>query len=153
MRGLWRKRRGSGGRFIRCGSTPSFRSFVSFIHSFFPPFPLPTYSLPTLPSFTPFFFRPRTHLLLSLANTHPQALQLLEYLIKNGSERTVDDARAHVGTIKMLRNFHYIDEKGKDQGINGKPSFPFLSFPLPLFLFSKITNPTILSQSATAPEK
>jgi epsin len=30
----------------------------------------------------------------------------------------VDDARSHVSTIKMLRNFHYIDEKGKDQGIN-----------------------------------
>ena len=48
-----------------------------------------------------------------------QALQLLEYLIKHGSERVVDDARSHVSTIKMLRSFHYIDEKGKDQGING----------------------------------
>lgn len=48
-----------------------------------------------------------------------QALTLLEYLIKHGSERVVDDARAHISTIKMLRNFHYIDEKGKDQGING----------------------------------
>ncbi|KAJ7162968.1 ENTH-domain-containing protein [Mycena filopes] len=47
-----------------------------------------------------------------------KALQLLEYLIKNGSERVVDDARSHVSTIKMLRNFHYIDEKGKDEGIN-----------------------------------
>ncbi|KAF9003454.1 ENTH-domain-containing protein [Hymenopellis radicata] len=47
-----------------------------------------------------------------------KALQLLEYLIKHGSERVVDDARAHVSTIKMLRNFHYIDDKGKDEGIN-----------------------------------
>jgi epsin len=47
-----------------------------------------------------------------------QALQLLEYLVKNGSERVVDDARSHVSMIKILRNFHYIDEKGKDQGIN-----------------------------------
>ncbi|KAJ9110436.1 hypothetical protein QFC19_001562 [Naganishia cerealis] len=47
-----------------------------------------------------------------------QALTLLEYLVKNGSERVVDDARSHVSTIKMLRSFHYIDEKGKDQGIN-----------------------------------
>ncbi|KDQ08315.1 hypothetical protein BOTBODRAFT_179949 [Botryobasidium botryosum FD-172 SS1] len=47
-----------------------------------------------------------------------KALQLLEYLIKNGSERVVDDARSHLSTIKMLRNFHYVDEKGKDQGIN-----------------------------------
>ncbi|KAH7099466.1 hypothetical protein BKA62DRAFT_709670 [Auriculariales sp. MPI-PUGE-AT-0066] len=47
-----------------------------------------------------------------------KALQLLEYLIKHGSERVVDDARSHMSTIKMLRSFHYIDEKGKDQGIN-----------------------------------
>ncbi|KAJ7119852.1 hypothetical protein C8R44DRAFT_982453 [Mycena epipterygia] len=47
-----------------------------------------------------------------------KALQLLEYLIKNGSERVVDDARSHVSTIKMLRNFHYIDDKGKDEGLN-----------------------------------
>ena len=49
-----------------------------------------------------------------------QALQLLEYIIKNGSERVVDDARSHLSTIKMLRNFHYIDDTGKDHGINGK---------------------------------
>jgi epsin len=48
-----------------------------------------------------------------------QALTLLEYLVKNGSERVVDDARQHLSLIKILRNFHYIDEKGKDQGING----------------------------------
>lgn len=48
-----------------------------------------------------------------------QALQLLEYLIKHGSERVVDDARSHVSTLKMLRSFHYIDEKSKDQGLNG----------------------------------
>ena len=48
-----------------------------------------------------------------------QALQLLEYLVKHGSERVVDDARSHISTLKMLRSFHYIDEKGKDQGING----------------------------------
>lgn len=53
------------------------------------------------------------------ADTPHQALTLLEFLVKNGSERVVDDARAHISTIKMLRSFHYIDEKGKDQGING----------------------------------
>lgn len=47
-----------------------------------------------------------------------KALQLLEYIIKHGSERVVDDARSHLGTIKILRNFHYIDDAGKDQGIN-----------------------------------
>ncbi|OJA14360.1 hypothetical protein AZE42_04960 [Rhizopogon vesiculosus] len=47
-----------------------------------------------------------------------KALQLLEYLIKHGSERVVDDARSRVSTLKMLRNFHYIDDKGKDEGQN-----------------------------------
>lgn len=60
-----------------------------------------------------------------------QALTLLEFLVKNGSERVVDDARAHVSTIKMLRSFHYIDEKGKDQGINGRSPFRVFSPGLP----------------------
>ncbi|KAI4914018.1 hypothetical protein J4E90_005738 [Alternaria incomplexa] len=47
-----------------------------------------------------------------------KALQLLEYLIKNGSERVIDDARSHVSLLKMLRQFHFIDSNGKDQGIN-----------------------------------
>lgn len=38
--------------------------------------------------------------------------------MKNGSERVVDDARSHVALIKMLKQFHYIDQNGKDQGIN-----------------------------------
>ena len=46
---------------------------------------------------------------------------LLEFLVKNGSERVVDDARGHIATIKILRNFHFIDEKAKDQGVNGIP--------------------------------
>jgi len=46
-------------------------------------------------------------------------LDLLEYLVKNGSERVVDDARSHLSTVKMLRHFYYIDNKYKDQGING----------------------------------
>ncbi|KAI8336124.1 hypothetical protein BC941DRAFT_428371 [Chlamydoabsidia padenii] len=47
-----------------------------------------------------------------------KALVLLEYLVKNGSERVVDDARSHISMIKIMRNFHHIDEKGKDQGLN-----------------------------------
>ncbi|KAK9465128.1 hypothetical protein V1512DRAFT_266746 [Lipomyces arxii] len=47
-----------------------------------------------------------------------KALQLLEFLIKHGSERVVDDARAHTATISMLRAFHFTDLNGKDQGIN-----------------------------------
>ncbi|KAL3465500.1 hypothetical protein BJX64DRAFT_55417 [Aspergillus heterothallicus] len=47
-----------------------------------------------------------------------KGLQLLEFLIKNGSERVVDDARSHLSLLRMLRQFHYIDPNGKDQGIN-----------------------------------
>lgn len=47
-----------------------------------------------------------------------KSLQLLEFLIKNGSERVIDDARGHITLLKMLRQFHYIDQNGKDQGIN-----------------------------------
>ncbi|EER34521.1 predicted protein [Candida tropicalis MYA-3404] len=47
-----------------------------------------------------------------------KSLQLLEYLIKNGSERVIDDVRANVSLIQMLKSFHYIDSKGRDQGIN-----------------------------------
>ncbi|KAK9244053.1 hypothetical protein V1506DRAFT_542558 [Lipomyces tetrasporus] len=47
-----------------------------------------------------------------------KALQLLEFLIKHGSERVVDDTRAHIATVSMLRSFHYTDPNGKDQGIN-----------------------------------
>ena len=58
-----------------------------------------------------------------------QALQLLEYLIKHGSERVVDDARSHISTLKMLRNFHYICDKGKDEGLNGTPCSYYNFFP------------------------
>jgi epsin len=47
-----------------------------------------------------------------------KALQLLEFLIKNGSERVIDDARSHLSLLKMLRQFHFIDDNGKDQGLN-----------------------------------
>lgn len=47
-----------------------------------------------------------------------KSLQLLDYMIRNGSERIVDDVRANVSLIQMLKSFHYIDSKGRDQGIN-----------------------------------
>lgn len=47
-----------------------------------------------------------------------KALQLLEFLIKHGSERVIDDARSHLTLLKMLRQFHFIDANGKDQGLN-----------------------------------
>ncbi|KAH6608866.1 ENTH-domain-containing protein [Trichoderma cornu-damae] len=47
-----------------------------------------------------------------------KSLQLLEFLIKHGSERVIDDARGHITLLKMLRQFHFIDQNGKDQGVN-----------------------------------
>ncbi|KAJ2609408.1 Epsin-3, clathrin recruitment and traffic between the Golgi and endosome [Coemansia sp. RSA 1365] len=47
-----------------------------------------------------------------------KALQLIEYLVKNGAERVVEDVRSHITIVKMLKNFHHIDDNGKDQGIN-----------------------------------
>ncbi|OBT50307.1 hypothetical protein VE04_08788, partial [Pseudogymnoascus sp. 24MN13] len=47
-----------------------------------------------------------------------KALQLLEFLIINGTERVIDDARSRLTLLKMLRQFHFIDANGKDQGIN-----------------------------------
>ncbi|KAL9115677.1 MAG: hypothetical protein Q9227_000045 [Pyrenula ochraceoflavens] len=55
---------------------------------------------------------------IMLPLTTSQSLQLLEFLVKNGSERVVDDARSHLSLLRMLRQFHYIDQNGKDQGIN-----------------------------------
>ncbi|KAJ2160944.1 Epsin-3, clathrin recruitment and traffic between the Golgi and endosome [Coemansia sp. RSA 552] len=47
-----------------------------------------------------------------------KALQLVEFLLKNGSERAVEDVRSHLTLIKMLKSFHHIDHNGKDQGVN-----------------------------------
>ncbi|CCD24634.1 Ent3p NDAI_0D03200 [Naumovozyma dairenensis CBS 421] len=47
-----------------------------------------------------------------------KALQLLDYLIKHGSEPFIDDVRSSLKLIQMLETFHYIDSEGRDQGIN-----------------------------------
>lgn len=65
---------------------------------------------------------------------------LLEYLVKNGSERVVDDARSHVSMIKMMKNFHYVDEKGKDQGINGMTAFFIMSLQFLTIFYSIVRN-------------
>ncbi|KEF56598.1 uncharacterized protein A1O9_06787 [Exophiala aquamarina CBS 119918] len=44
--------------------------------------------------------------------------QIYKFLCKNGSERVIDDARSHLSLLRMLRQFHYIDPNGKDQGVN-----------------------------------
>lgn len=49
-----------------------------------------------------------------------KALLLLDYVLKNGTRRFVDDVRDHMHQLKNLSDFQYIDpETGRDQGING----------------------------------
>ncbi|EFP12881.1 CRE-RSD-3 protein [Caenorhabditis remanei] len=47
-----------------------------------------------------------------------KSLILLDYLLKNGSERFVQEAREKTYELRRLESYKYIDEKGKDQGIN-----------------------------------
>ncbi|KAJ8920068.1 hypothetical protein NQ315_011722, partial [Exocentrus adspersus] len=47
-----------------------------------------------------------------------KSLLVLNYLIKNGSERVVTSAREHIYDLRSLENYTYIDELGKDQGVN-----------------------------------
>lgn len=55
----------------------------------------------------------------------PQALSLLDYLIRNGSERVIDDARDHVYQIRTLNDFQYTEPgTGVDHGINGASAVP-----------------------------
>ncbi|XP_014219643.1 telomere length regulation protein TEL2 homolog [Copidosoma floridanum] len=47
-----------------------------------------------------------------------KSLLLLNYLVRNGSERVVTSSREHIYDLRSLENYTYVDEFGKDQGIN-----------------------------------
>ncbi|XP_076061272.1 clathrin interactor lqfR isoform X2 [Oratosquilla oratoria] len=47
-----------------------------------------------------------------------KSLLLLNYLVRNGSERVVTSAREHIYDLRSLENYKFIDEFGKDQGLN-----------------------------------
>ncbi|XP_052749029.1 clathrin interactor 1 isoform X3 [Galleria mellonella] len=47
-----------------------------------------------------------------------KCLLLLSYLVRNGSERVVTSAREHIYDLRSLENYAYVDDLGKDQGIN-----------------------------------
>lgn len=47
-----------------------------------------------------------------------KGLLLLDYLVRNGSERVVTSAREHIYDLRSLENYSFIDEIGKDQGVN-----------------------------------
>ncbi|XP_039296301.1 uncharacterized protein LOC111059024 [Nilaparvata lugens] len=50
-----------------------------------------------------------------------KSLLLLNYLVRNGSERVVTSSREHIYDLRGLENYTFIDEFGKDQGINIRP--------------------------------
>ncbi|XP_043491684.1 uncharacterized protein LOC122517390 isoform X2 [Polistes fuscatus] len=47
-----------------------------------------------------------------------KSLLLLNYLVRNGSERVVTSSREHIYDLRSLENYTCIDEFGKDLGIN-----------------------------------
>lgn len=48
-----------------------------------------------------------------------QALTVLEYLLKNGSELCVQITRAEiVSKLEDLQSFEYVSVDGRDQGVN-----------------------------------
>ncbi|KAH7363503.1 epsin-3 [Plectosphaerella cucumerina] len=77
-----------------------------------------TFNYATLNEIMPMIYRRFTEKAAEEWRQIYKALQLLEFLIKHGSERVIDDARGHITLLKMLRQFHFIDQNGKDQGIN-----------------------------------
>ncbi|KID98040.1 epsin domain containing protein, partial [Metarhizium majus ARSEF 297] len=77
-----------------------------------------TFNYQTLNEIMPMIYRRFTEKAAEEWRQIYKALQLLEFLIKHGSERVIDDARGHITLLKMLRQFHFIDQNGKDQGLN-----------------------------------
>ncbi|KAK3329930.1 hypothetical protein B0H66DRAFT_41711 [Apodospora peruviana] len=77
-----------------------------------------TFNYATLNEIMPMIYRRFTEKSAEEWRQIYKALQLLEFLIKHGSERVIDDARSHLTLLKMLRQFHFIDQNGKDQGVN-----------------------------------
>ncbi|CAI5455052.1 unnamed protein product [Caenorhabditis angaria] len=47
-----------------------------------------------------------------------KSLVLFDYLLKNGSERFVNESREKIYELRRLESYKHTDEKGKDQGIN-----------------------------------
>ncbi|XP_039975911.1 clathrin interactor 1a [Xiphias gladius] len=47
-----------------------------------------------------------------------KSLLVLAHLIRNGSERVVTSAREHLYDLRSLESYHFVDENGKDQGVN-----------------------------------
>lgn len=49
-----------------------------------------------------------------------KSLKVLDYCLHEGSELVVTWARKNIYIIKTLREFQYVDDDGKDVGLNGE---------------------------------
>jgi epsin len=49
-----------------------------------------------------------------------KALVVLDYLLRHGSDAVVEYSKVNIHVIKTLKEFQYIDEEGRDQGMNGE---------------------------------
>ena len=47
-----------------------------------------------------------------------KTLNLLDHLIRNGSDRVIEDAKDHLREVKSLQKFEFVDPEGKDCGVN-----------------------------------
>ncbi|XP_065911863.1 epsin-1-like isoform X2 [Dysidea avara] len=47
-----------------------------------------------------------------------KSLVVVDYLVKNGSERVAQQCRDNIFSIQTLKDFQFIDKDGKDQGVN-----------------------------------
>jgi epsin len=47
-----------------------------------------------------------------------QALTVFLYLLENGPELIIRHVKANIHVFKTLKEFQYIDEEGRDQGVN-----------------------------------
>lgn len=47
-----------------------------------------------------------------------KSLVVLDYLVKNGSERVAQQCRDNIFSVQTLKDFQFIDKDGKDQGVN-----------------------------------
>ena len=73
------------------------------------------YKVRVVTSSSSFLLRAKYHIVVHC----DQALILLEYLIKNGSEGVAAEAKVHLLQIKTLKEFQYFDEDRKDCGQSG----------------------------------
>ena len=74
---------------------------------------------------------------------------MLEYMLKNGTEKFAEEARDKSYLLRMLQNFNW-SEEGRDKGAGSKkPTSPslFPSTPLPVLVDSFSLSPSQVTRS------